>query len=211
MKKISFYSLLIGFILYSNLSFGQDENESTYSKFSLITYGTIGFAKVENDNQANYNLDANSAELLLNYKFNKKYGIFTGVGITELSGSGFNDESIFYHERSVIKIPLGLSISYDLSDKLSTYMGIAAYGQTIISDEYRYIDRTVEDLYEGWNFGAQFSLGITHQVDDCLSIGLIYSGQSDFTKLETTDNASFKDEQKITDLNTLGLLLEWTF
>ena len=47
MKKISFYSLLIGFFLYSNLSFGQDENESTYSKFSLITYGTIGFAKVE--------------------------------------------------------------------------------------------------------------------------------------------------------------------
>lgn len=211
MKKLSLYSLLICLSLYSNSSSGQEDTDSSYSKFSLIGHGTIGFAKVDNDNQANYNLDANSGELLLNYKFNEKYGIFTGAGFTELSGSGFNDESIFYHERKVFRIPLGLSVSYNLSDKLKTFMGIGVYGQTIVSDEYRYVDRTVEDLYEGWSFGGQFTIGVTHQIDDCLSLGLVYSGQSDFTKVESTNNASFNDEQKITDLNTLGLIFEWSF
>lgn len=197
--------------IYNTASYSQDDIDASFSRFSIIVYGSIGYAKVENDNQANYDMNANSGELLFNYKFNKKYGVFTGIALTDLSGTGFNEESIFYHERSVLKIPVGFSITNNISDKLKTFLSIGAFAQNIISDEYRYLDTTVKDLYEGWSFGAQFSFGITHSFDESFSLGLLFTGQSDFSKLETTDNASFNDEQKITNLNMLGLLFIWDF
>jgi hypothetical protein len=211
MIKLSPLFLFAFLFIYSTASYSQDDIDASVSRFSLIGYGSIGYAKVENDNQANYDMNANSGELLLNYKFNNMYGVFTGIAFTDLSGSGFNEESIFYHERSVLKIPIGFSITNDLSYKLKTFFSIGAFAQNIISDDYRYLDTTVKDLYAGWNFGAQFSFGITHSFDDSFSLGFLFTGQSDFSKVETTDNASFNDQQKITNLNMLGLLFIWDF
>ncbi|WP_339624679.1 hypothetical protein [uncultured Winogradskyella sp.] len=209
MKKLSYLSFIAITLLTINLSYGQDTTDMSYSKFSFIAQGGIGFAKVENDNQANYDLNVNTGEFLLNYRFNEKFGVFTGVALTEFSGSGFNEESVFYHERSVLKIPLGISSTYQLSDKIKSIMSIGAFAQTVTSDEYRYFDRTVSDLYEGWTFGLQFNLGMTYKFNKTYSVGIIFSGQSDLSKLETTNNASFNDEQKITGLNTLGFLFIW--
>lgn len=55
----------VSLLLTTLMSYGQDDDgDSSLSRFSLIGYGGIGFAKVENDEQANYNLDANTGELL---------------------------------------------------------------------------------------------------------------------------------------------------
>ncbi|MDB9783003.1 hypothetical protein OAB88_07880 [Winogradskyella sp.] len=118
MKKLSYLSFIAITLLTINLSYGQDDTDSSYSKFSFIAQGGIGFAKVENDNQANYDLNVNTGEFLLNYRFNEKFGVFTGLALTEFSGSGFNEESIFYHERSVLKIPLGLVLPINYPIKL---------------------------------------------------------------------------------------------
>ena len=211
MNKAISVLLFSTLFVFSTLTYGQDttNTDTSYSKFSLIGFGSIGYAKVENDNQANYDLNANTGEVLLNYRFNEKIGVFTGIAITELSGSGFTEESIFYHERSVLKIPLGISSMYELSDAFTTFISLGGFAQTITDDEYRYFDSRVKDLYEGWTFGLQFSLGITHKIDEDISIGLIFSGQADLSKLETTNNATFSDKQKLTSLNTLGFLFIW--
>lgn len=139
----------------------------------------------------------------------KSIGIATGIGLTELRGSGFNDESIFYHERSLFKIPFVLTSTQVISDKLKAYVSFGAFGQTIIKDEYQYFNGTVKDLYEGWTFGAQFGLGIAFRLNEYFSFGMNYTGQSELSKAETTNNASFNDKQKLTNLNTLGLFFMW--
>ncbi len=200
----------VSLLLTTLMSYGQDDAEDrSLSRFSLIGYGGIGFVKVENDEQANYNLDANTGELLVNYRLSKSIGIATGIGLTELSGSGFNDESIFYHERSLFKIPLVLTSTQAISDKLKAYASFGAFGQTIIKDDYRYFNGTIKDLYEGWTFGVQFGLGIAFELNPYFSFGINFSGQSELTKVESTNNASFNDKQKLTNINTLGIFFIW--
>ncbi|MCB0743704.1 MAG: outer membrane beta-barrel protein [Ignavibacteriae bacterium] len=204
MKKTN-YILLFAFILTFNLIQAQDEVKE--SKFNIIGYGGIGYGIVKNDNEPSYNLNSNSGEILLNYNLNQKFGIATGIGINELSGNGFNSIGNFYHERSLLKIPLLFTLNSKISDDFKIFANLGFFGQTIIKDEYQFINNTQKDIYEGWNFGAQIGLGFLYEIFDNYYAGINYNGQSDFSKFETNNNVGINDEQKMKNLNSVGVIL----
>jgi len=182
------------------------DNDNSDARFSFITYGGIGYAVVDNDNVPNYNLNANSVDFLLNYRIGQRYGLSTGIGINQLSGNGFGSVGNFYHERGLLKIPLLFSVNYNLSHKVRLVANIGLYGQTILKDEYSFIGGTIEDVYEGWNFGFQSGIGLAYNFNQKISIGLMVHNQGDFTKLDSDTTKGIADEQKIAGINSIGLL-----
>ncbi|MDQ7918144.1 hypothetical protein RBU60_11195 [Mesonia sp. MT50] len=79
------------------------------------------------------------------------------------------------------------------------------YGQTIVKDEFQYLNRTDKDVYEGFNFGAQLGLGIGYQFDERLGFGINLNVQSDFNSFETTSNSNLNDEQRHKSFTSLGI------
>ncbi|WP_165780070.1 outer membrane beta-barrel protein [Hanstruepera neustonica] len=205
MKKLQTFTLLFAILMSTSL-FAQEVEEKANSKISVIAYGGIGYGIVDNDNQSNYNLNSNSGDLVINYKFSKNFGVATGLGLNQLSGNGFNSAGQFYHERDLIKIPLLLSIDQNVGDNFKVFVYLGPYAQTIVNDEYTFVNAKVEDVYEGWNFGFQLGLGFLYDVSDRFSLGLNYLGQSDLSKLETKNNQIINDEQRLKNLNTVGLM-----
>jgi len=181
----------------------QEEKES---KFNIIVYGGIGYGIVENDNEPNYNLNSNTIEILVNYNINKKFGIATGIGLNELSGNGFNSIGNFYHERTLLKIPLLFTTGSNVTENLKLFTNFGFFGQNIINDEYRFLNETQKDIYKGWNFGAQFGFGFAFEMSDNYSIGINYNAQSDLSKFGSNNNAGINDKQKFTNLNSVGIL-----
>ncbi|MEP5254562.1 MAG: hypothetical protein ABJQ39_05830 [Winogradskyella arenosi] len=204
MKK-SNYILVFAFLLTFYALSAQEETK--VSKFQLIASGGIGYGIVENENEPNYNLNNNSGELLLNYNLARYLGIATGLGLNELSGNGFNSVGNFYQERTLIKIPIVLTLNSKISDTFTLFANFGFYGQTIVKDEYRFLNSTQEDVYGGWNFGTQLGLGFVFKMFDGVSAGLNYSGQSDFSKFETNNNVGINDKQKMKNLNSIGIML----
>ena len=202
MKK-SNYILLFTLFLTFSLMQAQEEKES---KFNIIVYGGIGYGIVENDNEPNYNLNSNTIEILVNYNINKKFGIATGIGLNELSGSGFNSIGNFYHERTLLKIPLLFTMGSNVTENLKLFTNFGFFGQNIINDEYRFLNETQKDIYKGWNFGAQFGFGFAFEMFDNYSIGINYNAQSDLSKFGSNNNAGINDKQKFTNLNSVGIL-----
>ena len=205
MKKLNVFLLLITFCSTILLQ-AQEETDQKKSKFSVMAYGGIGYGIVENDIEANYNVNANVAELVLNYKISDKIGVATGAGYSLLSGNGFNFAGNFYHERLMVKIPLLFTYNCLIAEKFKFIAHLGPYAQTIYKDEYSYSNFRVEDVYEGWNFGFQLGIGFLYEVKNHFSIGLNYSGQSDFTKFETNNDQVINDEQRLKNLNTVGLI-----
>jgi len=203
MKK-SNYILLFIFFLSLNLTQAQEEKES---KFNIIGYGGIGYGIVKNDNEPNYNLNSNNGEFLLNYNINQKFGIAAGIGLNELSGSGFNSIGDFYHERTLLKIPILFTLSSKVSDNFRLFANLGFFGQNIVKDEYRFLNNTQKDIYDGWNFGAQIGAGFVFEIFDDFSAGINYNGQSDFRKFESNKNSSINDKQKMKNLNSIGIIL----
>ncbi|MCI2230467.1 PorT family protein [Polaribacter sp. MSW13] len=201
--KTSNYVLLIAFILSANLVQSQEEKES---KFNIITYAGIGYSIVQNDNQPNYNLNSNGGDFLLNYRINKKFGIATGIGLNELSGNGFNSVGNFYHERTLIKIPLIATMDYNVYDKFRVIANFGFYTQNIAKDEYQFLNSTQKNIFKGWNFGTQIGLGFVFEVFDNFNFGINYIGQIDLSKFKTTNNQIINDEQ-LTNLNTVGIIV----
>ena len=185
----------------------QEKNEEKESKFNIIAYGGIGYAIIKNDNEPSYNLNSNSGDILLNYRINQKFGVATGIGITELSGNGFNSLGNFYHERTTIKIPLLATLDYKISEKIKMIGNFGFYTQNIITDEYRFLNISQKDVYEGWNLGSQLSLGFVFKMFDNFSAGVNYSGQSDFSKFKSNNNSGINDKQKLKNLNSIGVVL----
>jgi opacity protein-like surface antigen len=202
MKK-SNYILLFTLFLTFSLVQAQEEKES---KFNIIVYGGIGYGIVENDNEPNYNLNSNTIEILVNYNINKKFGIATGIGLNELSGNGFNSIGNFYHERTLLKIPLLFTMGSNVTENLKLFTNFGFFGQNIINDEYRFLNETQKDIYKGWNFGAQFGFGFAFEMFDNYSIGINYNAQSDLSKFGSNNNAGINDKQKFTNLNSVGIL-----
>jgi opacity protein-like surface antigen len=202
MKK-SNYILLFTLFLTFSLVQAQEEKES---KFNIIVYGGIGYGIVENDNEPNYNLNSNALEILVNYNINKKFGIATGIGLNELSGNGFNSIGNFYHERTLLKIPLLFTMGSNVTENLKLFTNFGFFGQNIINDEYRFLNETQKDIYKGWNFGAQFGFGFAFEMFDNCSIGINYNAQSDLSKFGSNNNAGINDKQKFTNLNSVGIL-----
>ncbi|MEM6516897.1 MAG: outer membrane beta-barrel protein, partial [Bacteroidota bacterium] len=185
------------------------------SKFSLVPYAGIGFAKIENENEPNYNLNVNQGTLLINYAFSDadEFGLATGIGFTELSGNAFNADGSFYHERNQLRIPLLLTINYPISDSFQVFTNFGAYAQTILKDEYQFATGILEDVYEGWNFGMQFSIGLLFDFTENWSLGLQVDAQSDLSKFDANrnvtsvvNNTSTPGEQKIEGLSAIGII-----
>ncbi len=198
---------MLTFFLTGPLLYAQ---EHTACKWSLIGYGGIGYGVVKNDNQPDYNLNSNNGAFLLNYRLNEELGLASGIGVNELTGNAFNELGNFYHERTLLKVPLLLTINSELSAGFRIIGNLGFYGQNIIKDAYRFQTSIQEDIYSGWNFGAEFGLGFIFPVLDRISAGINYQGQSDFSKFESTDNAGISDKQKLQSLNSVGLLLIFT-
>lgn len=207
MKKIKFTLLFICFLAFINQIQAQEKKEEKVSKFNIIAYGGIGYAIVKNDNEPNYNLNSNSGDILLNYRINQKFGVATGIGIAELSGNGFNSLGNFYHERTTLKIPLLATLDYKISEKIKMIGNFGFYTQNITTDEYRFLNVSQKDVYEGWNFGSQLGLGFVFKLFDNFSAGVNYSGQSDFSKFKSTNNSGINDKQKLKNLNSIGVVL----
>jgi opacity protein-like surface antigen len=200
MKKILSTLAAVSFFVAVNAQ------EADGSKFNILGFGGIGFTKIQNDNEPNYNLNSNTGEILLNYNFNQRIGLATGIGFTELSGTAFNTVGNFYHERTLIKIPLVATFNSDLSDKFKFFTSVGFYGHSIVEDDYRFLEGSQKDFYSGWNFGFQFGLGLMVEVYDGFSFGINFNGQSDFDRFTTTSDAPFQDKQKIDNLNNFGLI-----
>jgi len=201
--KISNYILLIAIILTNNLVQSQEEKES---KFNIISYAGFGYSSIENDNEPSYNLNSNSGDILLNYRINKIFGIATGIGINELSGNGFNSIGNFYHERTLIKIPLVATMDYNVYEKFRVIANFGFYTQNIAKDEYQFLNSSQKNIYEGWNFGAQVGLGFVVEIFDSFSVGVNYTGLIDLSKFKTENNQLINDEQH-TGLSTIGLMV----
>jgi hypothetical protein len=202
MKKSNII-LLFNFLLVFTFAYAQDDKNTS---FNIIAYGGIGFGVMENDNEPNYNLNSNSAEFLFNYNLNDYIGISTGVGLINLTGNGFNSVGNFYQERDLIKIPLVLTLNSKISEKFTLFTNFGFYGQTIIKDEFQYINNTQDNTYDGWNYGGQLGMGFVFKIFDNFSAGINYSGQSDFVKFETKNNQLINDKQKLKNLNAIGVI-----
>lgn len=200
--KTSTLLLTLGFILNVIVLQAQETNPA---KFNIVAYGGIGYTKVINDDAPNYDLNVNTGDLLLSYNAWKTIGIATGLGYSELSGNGFNTNGNFYQERTVIKIPLLLTLNKDITEHLIMTGNFGFYGQTIVKDEFQYIDSIEKDVYEGFNFGMQIGLGIGYRFDERVGFGINLNSQSDFSSFETSNNATFKNEQKHKNLTSIGL------
>lgn len=201
MKKINYLYLLLCFI-----SFGiVHAQEGEKSKFNLLAYGGIGYGIVENDNQPNYNLNSNSGDLLLNYDISEDFGVATGIGMNELSGNGFNATGSFYHERTLLKVPVVATMEYPISEFFSFVANLGIYTQHILKDEYRFLNTIQEDVYDGWNFSAQLGMGFMFKAFENMRVGIHYNGQSDFTTFKTNNNQPLEDEQKMKNLSTFGI------
>ncbi len=213
MKKSN---LIVLFIFFLTFNYAQAQDEEKESKFKLIIYGSIGNGIVQNDNKPNYNLNSNSGELLLNYNFIKKIEIATGIGINELSGNGFNPIGNFYHERTLLKVPLLFTINSKLSENYTLCTSIGFYGQNIIKDEYQFLTFSQEDVFVGWNFGAQIGLSFMFEMSNNFSFGINYNGQSDLSYFERNNNFRLKNtpisvidgKQKIKNLNSIGIIFK---
>ncbi len=203
--KRSHYILVLIFFLSINMIQAQEEKDS---KFNIIAYGGIGYGIVENDNEPNYNLNSNNGEILLNFDSNEGIGIATGIGLNELTGNGFNSLGSFYHERTFLKIPLLVTFNSNFSDNFSVFADVGVYGQNIIKDEYRFLNNTQKDSFEGWNFGLQIGVGLIFEVSENFGLGINYSGQSDFSKFESNNSSGINDEQKMNNLNSFGLIFK---
>ena len=174
------------------------------SKINIISNGGIGYGVMKNDKEPNYNLNSNRAEILVNYNFNKSIGIATGIEFNTLSGTGFNSAGNFYHERTLIKIPLVATVRYKFSDLFSTTFNLGVYAQNITKYKYKFLNTTQKNIYSGWNFGSQIEIGILFKVFDGFKAGINLSGQSDFSKFGTKPNQIISDKQKMDNLNTIG-------
>lgn len=209
MKKTKFTLLFICFLTFVSQIQAQEKNEEKESKFNIIAYGGIGYVIVKNDDAPSYNLNTNSGDILLNYRINQKYGVATGIGITELSGNGFNSLGNFYHERTTLKIPLLVTLDYKISEKIKMIGNFGFYTQNIITDEYRFLNISQKDVYEGWNFGSQLGLGFVFKMFDNFSAGVNYSGQSDFnfSKFNSNNNSGINNKQNLKNMNSIGVVL----
>lgn len=190
------------------LSFSQIQaQEESKSNFNIIMYGGIGYGKVVNNLEPNYNLNSNKGEILLNYNVGKDFGLATGIGINHLSGNGFDSNGNFYHERTTIKIPLLFTVGVGIAEKFKMIGNLGFYSKNILNDNYRYLLVTQENNYDGWNFGFQAGVGFVYEFIEQISFGFHYNLETDFTKIENKDSLIVNDEQKIINLNSIGIIL----
>lgn len=188
-------------------SMNAQEQKPKSSRFYLTFSGGIGYAYIKNDNEPDYNLSSNGGELLLTYKVNEKHGIASGLGITEMSGNGFNSLGSFYHKRSLVKLPILYIYERKISDNIKMIGNFGFYAQNIANDEYQFLNDTKENIYKDWSFGCQLGLGVAFKISNHTNIGLNYNSQSDLSKVKAQQNKGIEDKQIMKNLSYISFLL----
>jgi hypothetical protein len=183
----------------------------SYSTFRILVQGGIGYGKIENETAPNYNLNLDYFEALINYRFSEQYGIATGVGINEFSGNGFNAFGNFYHEREELKIPLLATADYNVNEKIRAIVGLGLYGKTNLTDDYRFLNNVVKDVYEDWNFGFQGNFSVLFMLTPNYSFGLNFNFQNDFSKIKANPGQPISGEQRMENVSALGIMIMMQF
>jgi long-subunit fatty acid transport protein len=211
MKKLFIFWLIIlsPQIYAQNVSLSLDN--SSDSAFRIFVNGGIGFAKLDNQSEIDYNLDVDYFETIFNYKFSERFGLATGIGINELSGNAFNALGNFYQVREELRIPLLGTYDYEIAEKIKTIFFVGFYAKNIMNDEFSYIDQTQQNVFEGWGFGFQANVSFVYAFSDFMGFGLVLNSQSDFNNFETSSGSPFQDEQKIEDITSLGVSVIFNF
>lgn len=200
--------ILFSLFITMNLSNAQENKDS---KFDIIAYGGIGYGAMDSENEPSYNLNSNSIDILLNYKLNEKFGIATGIGMYQLSGNGFNSFGNFYQERRLLKIPLLGTLKMNISNRLTFTANFGLFTQVITKDTYEFLSSTHNDIYDGWNFGAQAGVGFIYNLTKKFGIGLQYMERYEINKFKTTNNnIGLSDSQLINNRNSIGVLFMFT-
>lgn len=198
--------LIVSFI--SLLTLTQSFAQIKHYDFNLLAYGGIGFGVMENDTDPNYNMNSNNAEILVKYRITQKLGIATGIGLNEISGDGFNMNGNFHHERKLLKIPLLAILDYSFGENLSMIPNFGFYANYILEDKHRFLNSTIKNSYEDWNFGAQLGVGLTYELYKNLHLGFNYSLQYDLSKFSANKNQIIiNDKQKLGRMNSIGLVM----
>lgn len=182
-------------------------NIEEYRPLRILVHGGIGFGKVKNNSDPNYNLNLDYFEFLVNYRINNLFGIATGIGLNDFSGNGFNASGNFYHEREELKIPLLATADYLINENIRAIIGIGFYGKTNLTDDYRFLNTLEKDIYEDWSVGFQGNFSLVFDFSEILSFGFNFNTQTDFTNVEPNPDRIIKDKQRIESISALGILL----
>lgn len=131
----------------------------------------------------------------------------TGVGVNQLSGNSFDTIGYFHHERILLKIPLLAVLEYNISDNFRVAPSFGFYAQTILKDQYEYLNNSQKNNYNGWNYGAQLEFGLAYRVSNRFSVGFNYGLQFDLSKFKINPDLETDNKQKLGKLNALGIIL----
>ena len=93
------------------------------------------------------------------------------------------------------------------SERIVLQANVGLYGQVIIDDEYQYLFFRTDEVFNGWTFGFQGNINLMYQLTDRFVLGVNLTTQSDFSKLDSGINEIVNDEQRITQQNTFGLVM----
>ncbi len=213
MPKIYFILFLIccGSLFAQDTEISNENSDSSFRplRFSIST--GIGFARFDNETDPDYDLNVGAVDFLLNYRITETLGVSTGVSFHSMTGNGFNNLGNFSKSRTDIKIPFLFNLGYVVSEKITVGLDFGVYARSILSDEERYLNFLLEDVYSGWGFGLQTSFSFMFEISNQLDTGISYNTLSDFSEFDTNNLSATDQSQRISSFNTLGIVVLYSF
>lgn len=211
MKKSIFCLLLMLGLSFSSI-YAQDKKGFTLDGMGF--YG-VGFGVAQNSNEPDYSFRTQEINVLMNFDFGKLIGVSTGIGVSNLTANAFNSTGSFFHQRSLLRIPVLASTMFPLSETVDLYANGGFFYETITDDEFQYVNSTIRDVYDGSTVGAQFQIGIILK----LPIGFDYEGSragvvfgaqlgSDY---EARTDRSSANTQDLGDIYTISVIYSFRF
>ena len=211
MKKVVCFLIIICSV--SILSLEAQEKEGL--RVSAMGFYGVGLGIVDNKNAPNYNFRTTNFDVLVDFDFGKIIGFATGIGFSSLSGNGFNSTGDFYHERSLMKIPLLMSLTYPISKDFDFYANGGLFYEQIRDDEFQYLNTTEKDIYEGSSIGAQFQVGflinLPAKVDwEGSRVGVLFGAQLS-GEYDNGSNGALFNQQDLGDIYSFSVVYSYTF
>ena len=194
-----------------SLSFNsiQAQEKEGFRFDAMIMYG-LGFGVADNSNETDYNFRTQEFNAVFNFDFGKLFGFGTGLGLSRLSGNGFNSSGDFFHRRTLLRIPVLLTMIHPVTEHFEFYANGGFFWEHISNDEFQYLNTTIEDLYEGSSIGAQFQIGLFINLPDHLDwgesrLGIIVGAQV------SGEYDSLLNTQDLGDIYTTSVVYSYSF
>jgi hypothetical protein len=207
-KTIALALLLIGV----GTATAQNAAEKKESKFEIQVNGKLGFARLKQTNSVPLSGNVNGSDLLLNYKFNSKWSLATGVGILQFDANPTIDGNTASIRNSYLQIPLRVVGDYILfrgseikDQKIVLTLGLGMYANNLLKQELETVSGNTNTNNMGWNYGLSTGVGIKFILSNELNLGLGMESQSEFNKMKKNNT-----EQRIEQMNTLYFRLGLT-